>query len=110
MKFDKPVVLWMQVAVPSNPPGMFASLDALLAAGTAHCSAAALLDATRMLVSLREDVMDSRSRLSSLSSAQCCAVLLMFDSGLARLAAALGCAALVEARILLPPEVCPQLR
>ena len=100
----------MQVAMPSSPPGMFASLDALLAAGTAHCSAAALLDATRMVVSLREDVMDSSSRLSSLSNAQCCAVLLMFDTSLARLAAALGCAALLKAKIALPPEVCPQLR
>ena len=100
----------MQVAINSNPPGMFASLDALLSAGTAHCSPAALLNTARMVMSLKKDVMDNASRLSSLSSAQCCAVLLLFNTSLARLAAALGCAALLEATAPLPPEVCPQLR
>lgn len=100
----------LQVAIQSNPPGMFASLDALLAAGTAHCSPAALLNATRMVMSLRGDVLDATSRLSGLSSAHSCAVLLLFDTSLARLAAALGCEALLEVRVPIPPEVCPQLR
>lgn len=89
---------------------MFASLDALLAAGTAHCSPAALLNALRMVMSLREDVLDGSSRLTGLSSAQCCAVLLLFDASLARLAAALGCDGLLDIKVPIPPEVCPQLR
>lgn len=61
-------------------------------------------------MSLREDVLDSSSRLSGLSSAQSCAVLLLFNTSLARLAAALGCEALLDVRVPIPPEVCPQLR
>ena len=61
-------------------------------------------------MSLREDVLDSSSRLSGLSSAQSCAVLLLFDTSLARLAAALGCEALLKVQVPIPPEVCPQLR
>lgn len=102
--------IWHEVAIQSNPPGMFASLDALLAAGTAHCSPAALLNTLRMVMSLREDVLDGSSRLSGLSSAQCCAVLLLFDASLARLAAALSCDGLLDVRLPIPPEVCPQLR
>ena len=100
----------LQVAIQDNPPAMFASLDALLAAGTAHCSPAALLNTTRMVMSLREDVLDNAPRLAGLSSAQSCAVLLLFNTSLARLAAALHCEALLDFRVPIPPEVCPQLR
>lgn len=100
----------LQVAIQDNPPGMFASLDALLAAGTAHCSPGALLNTTRMVMSLREDVLDSTSRLSGLSSAQSCAVLLLVNTSLARLAVDLHCLALLNFRVEIPPEVCPQLR
>ncbi len=89
---------------------MYASLDALLAASTAHCSEAALLNATRMLVSLRADVLQNDVRLAGLSAAQCCAVLLLSNSSLARLAMTLQCPQMLGLTVPVPPEACPQLR
>ena len=98
------------MAISSNPPGVFASLDALLAASTSHCSEMALVNAARMVVSLKADVLQQQPRLSSLSATQCCAILLLYHSSLARLATTLHCPQLLELAIAVPLTACPQLR
>ncbi len=99
-----------QVAISSNPPGMFASLDALLAASTSHCSELALLNAARMVVSLKADVLQQQPRLASLSASQCCAILLLYNSSLARLAMTLHCPQMLDLAVAVPLTACPQLR
>ncbi len=99
-----------QVAISSNPPGMFASLDALLAASTSHCSEMALLNAARMVVSLKADVLQQQPRLASLSAPQCCAILLLYNSSLARLAMTLHCPQMLQLAVAVPLTACPQLR
>lgn len=100
----------MQIAIPSNSPAMFASLDALLAASTAHCSETALLNTARMVTSLKADVLNNDARLASLSAARCCAVLLLYNSSLARLALTLHCPQLLQLAVAVPLAASPQLR
>ena len=100
----------LQVAVAGNPPSMYASLDALLLAGTQSCSPAALLNTMRMLFSLKADVLESNQRLAGLSSAQCCAILLLYNSSLMRFALTLRSPQLLNLAVQVPPEACPQLR
>ncbi len=99
-----------QVAISSNPPGMFASLDALLAASTSHCSEMALVNTARMVVSLKADVLQQQPRLASLSASQSCAILLLYNSSLARLAMTLHCPQMLELAVAVPLTACPQLR
>ncbi len=99
-----------QVAISSNPPGMFASLDALLAASTSHCSEMAVVNAARMVVSLKAHVLQQDPRLSSLSAPQCCAMLLLYNSSLARLAMTMHCPQMLELAVAVPLTACPQLR
>ena len=100
----------MQVAIASNPPGVFSSLDALLAGSTAHCSGAALLDTARMVLSLMADALKQGTRLARLSAARRCAVLLLCNSNLARLAMTMQQSELHDMALALPEGVCPQLR
>ena len=100
----------VQIAITSNSPAMFASLDALLAASTARCSETALLNAARMVTSLKADVLNNEPRLATLSAARCCAVLLLYNSSLARLALTLHCPQLLQLAVAVPLAACPQLR
>lgn len=100
----------VQVAIPGNPPIMFSSLDQLLAASTVQCSHTGLLNALRMVVSLRDSVLEASPRLAGLTPTRLCGLLLLYNSSLSRLCLALQCPELLQLTVQLPPEACPQLR
>ena len=100
----------VQVAIPGNPAIMFSSLDQLLAASTVQCSDTGLLNALRMVVSLRDSVLEASPRLAGLTPTCLCGVLLLYNSSLMRLCLALQCPEMLQLAVQLPPEACPQLR
>lgn len=89
---------------------MFSSLDQLLAASTAQSSDTGLLNALRMVVSLRDNVLEANPRLAGLTPTRLCGVLLLYNSSLTRLCLALQCPEMLQLAVQLPPEACPQLR
>lgn len=100
----------LQVAIQDNPPIMFSSLDQLLAASTVQCSDIALLNALRMVVSLRDSVLEFNPRLAGLTPSRLCGVLLLYNSSLSRLCLALQCPEMLQLAVQLLPGACPQLR
>ena len=100
----------LQVAIPDNPAIMFASLDRLLAASTAQCSDTGLINALRMVVSLRDNVLEANPRLAGLTPSRLCAILLLYNTSLARLCLTLQCPEIMQLAVQLPAAACPPLR
>lgn len=89
---------------------MFSSLDQLLAASTVQCSDTGLINALRMVVSLRDHVLEPAPRLAGLTPTRLCAVLLLYNSSLARLCLTLQCPEIMQLAVQLPVQACPPLR